>query len=278
MPLKTALITGCGPDGLGSALAKELHLRGHHVFATGRTAEDLDPHLKELGLPTLILDVTSQPSIDAAVSAVRAANKGTGSGLDILVNNAGLVHVMPFTDADVSDLRRLLDVNVVGVWAVTRAFLPLLMDGQGGVVATVGSINEGLCPPFFAAYNMSKAAVTAMGRTLRRELAPLGVRVVTIKTGVMNTRLFGNDTATLPEGSLYEPIRDILDTRKFREGVWETAPEVWGKSVADELLKPEPRAVFWTGALTFIAWVLSWLGWETMLVGSRRPMFIGYGY
>ena len=267
MPAKTVLITGCGPNGIGSALAQEFHMRGHRVFATGRAADEIDPALTRLGMQTIVLDVTSDKSIAEAVRVVQSA---TGGRLDVLVNNAGLLHVMPFADTPVADVRRIMDVNVIGVWTVTCAFLPLLLEAKG-VVANLCSINEVFCPPFLAAYNASKAAVEAMARTIRRELAPLGVRVVILKTGSVRSRLFENSTPTvLPEQSLYSPLRSWIEGRGFAASARFMDVEHYAKAVATELLKDNVRPVLWIGGLVWIAWFLSWFGWETIMVGFTR--------
>jgi NAD(P)-dependent dehydrogenase (short-subunit alcohol dehydrogenase family) len=268
MAPKTVLITGCGPDGIGSSLAQEFHKRGHRVFATGRSADELDPALTRLGLTTLLLDVTSEKSINDCVAAVTA---DTGGRFDILVNNAGLLHVMPFADTPIADVRRVMDVNVIGVWAVTHAFLPLLLEAQG-TVATLCSINEVFCPPFLAAYNASKAAVEAMSRTIRRELAPLGVKVVILKTGSVRSRLFQNAAPTaLPERSLYASRRDWIEGRGFSASAKFMDVQDYTKTVVTELSKDKVRPMLWIGGLVWIAWFLSWFGWETMTVGSFGP-------
>ncbi|OIW26220.1 short-chain dehydrogenase/reductase [Coniochaeta ligniaria NRRL 30616] len=265
MPSKTVLITGCGPNGIGSALAQEFHMRGHRVFATGRSASEIDPALSRLGMQTLLLDVTSDESINDAVAAVTVA---TGGRLDILINNAGLLHVMPFADTPTADLRRIMEVNVIGVWAVTRAFLPLLLEVKG-LVANLGSINQVFCPPFLAAYNASKAAIEAMGRTLRRELAPFGVRVVTLKTGSVRSGLFDNAAPTvLPEQSLYAPLRDWIESRGFSASARFMEVEDYAEAVVTDLLKDSVQPVIWRGGLVWIAWIFSWFGWETIMVCS----------
>jgi len=261
MGLKTVLITGCGPNGIGSALAKEFHMRGHTVFAAGHTSAGIDPALTTLGCRTLAIDVTSPPSIASAVQAVQEATHGR---LDILINNAGCQRVAPFADMPVEAARAMFEVNVLGVWAVTHAFLPMLLAARG-VVANLGSINEVFCPPFMAAYNASKAAVEAMGRTLRRELAPLGVRVVVLKTGSVRSRLFDNSKTVMPEGSLYKPLQEWIESRGFLGQARFVEAEVYAKGVADDLLREHPRAVIWRGGLATLAWVLSWAGWETMM-------------
>ncbi|KAI0401421.1 short-chain dehydrogenase/reductase [Xylaria palmicola] len=267
MPLKTVLITGCGSAGIGTALATEFHMRGHRVFATGLSNAQLT-NLAALGLETFEMDVTSRSSIESGVAHVRQA---TGGKLDILINNAGVLQILPFADTDVEEARRIFEVNVLGVFAVTKGFLPLLMaaakQGAGdAVVANIGSVNSVLRPPFLGPYNASKAAVECLGATLRTELAPFGVRVVTVKTGCVRSDLFNNAPPTrLPAGSWYEPVREFIEERKMLEGQRFTAPEIYAKKVVDQLLRPRLKHVIWEGGLATMAWILSWLGWEGML-------------
>ena len=270
MALKTILITGCGKGGIGAALAKALHLRGHRVLATGHRADGIDPTLEVIGIKSFVLDVTSDESIQSAVSTV---SKLTGGKLDVLINNAGLLQVMPFADTPVADARKIFDINVISVWAMTHAFLPLLLEARGLVVA-VASINQVLCPPFLAGYNASKAAVEALMRTIRRELAPLGVRVLTVKTGSVRTKLFENsDPTVLPEGSLYMPLQDWIEKREFAKYGGYVDVDGYAEAVVKEILRDNPRALMWKGGLVWMAWLLSILGWETMLVSqSARPV------
>ncbi|KAJ8111830.1 hypothetical protein ONZ43_g5531 [Nemania bipapillata] len=273
---KTVLITGCGPSGIGLALAAEFQLRGHRVFATGLSDSLLAP-AKDLGMETLVLDVTSASSIDAAVAHVA---KATGGRLDILLNNAGLMHVMPFADTDVEAARKVLGVNVLGVFAVTKAFLPLLLAavdarasaGQPArsLVVNISSVNEVFRPSFFAIYNASKAAVETLGGTIRTELAPLGIQVVTIKTGSIRTPLFDNAPPTkIPENSFYYPIREWIEGRQMLGAARFIEPEEYAKTVVTALLRPSIKPVIWVGGLSTIAWILSWFGWEGILDGPN---------
>ncbi|KAI1468305.1 NAD(P)-binding protein [Daldinia caldariorum] len=270
MSPKTVFITGCGPGGIGSALATEFHLRGHRVIAS---SEDPPTHLEAVGIETLVLDVTSQESIAGAVSHV---SKLTGGTLDVLVNNAGVLHIMPFAHADVAAARRVLDVNVMGVFAVTQGFLPLLVAGaaaaqkngdgkETALVANIGSVNAEVRPSFFGIYNASKAAVDALGGTIRPELAPLGIRVVTVKTGAVGTGLFASTpVARLPEGSPYEPIREFIESRKMLQRISYLDPETYAKQVVGELLKRSVKPLVWCGPMSTLAWILTWFGWEGM--------------
>ncbi|KXJ89918.1 short-chain dehydrogenase/reductase [Microdochium bolleyi] len=280
---KTVLITGCSAGGIGASLALEFHRRGHRVFATARDMAKMSD-LAAAGVTCLALDTTSASSITAAVAHVTRdlSSSSPAPGLDVLINNAGIHLIRPFMDCSIAELQRVMDTNVMGVMAVTHAFLPLLIAAKG-VIATVGSTNEVMLPPFQSAYSASKAAVHAWGNTLRAELKPLGVRVVTVVTGAVRTRIFDNErersakTADasgggagergldLPEGSPYKPCEDIIRERRFLgKAKWQEADE-YARRVADALLQPAATGTIWKGGLATVAWVMSVLGWEGML-------------
>ncbi|KXJ89345.1 hypothetical protein Micbo1qcDRAFT_177214 [Microdochium bolleyi] len=296
MPSKTVLVTGCSPTGIGASMAREFQLRGHRVIATGLNAELLGP-LADLGMETVVMDVTSEPSIAACVEEVRRLTRkpssrgqvgsedddggnNTGSTLpaeqrgpehgsiDILINNAGLLHVLPFADAPSSDIRRVMDVNVVGVMNVTSAFLPLLVAGASAgtgdtIVANVCSINSDLRPPLCSLYNASKAALEVWGASIRPELAPLGVRVVSVKTGSIRTGLVGNaPSSELPPSSYYyAALKEFVGQRQMFQRATFMDPAVYARSVVGQLLAPESRwwprkSVIWEGDLVLFAWIV----------------------
>ncbi|KAI0141857.1 short-chain dehydrogenase/reductase [Xylariaceae sp. FL1272] len=275
MPLKTVLITGCGQAGIGSALAIEFHLRGHRVFATGIPGAQT-AHLADVGIACSTLDVTSLESIENAVSRISHA---TGGKLDILINSAGVTHILPFADTVVDAARKVMEVNFLGVFATTKAFLPLLIEGArhrdgDSIVASLGSVNQVFHPPLFGVYNASKAAVETWGASIRTELAPLGVRVVTLKTGSIRSDLFKNAPPTfLPDDSLYRPAKEYIEGRKMLEGGQFVDADVYAKKVVDELLRQNVRHVIWQGGLSKLAWLLSWFGWEGMMDGYLSKMY-----
>lgn len=273
--MKSILITGCGRGSIGAALAAEFSQRGHTVFASGRSTNEIDPELLSAAeneqapgkTHTLELDVTSQASIDAAFQLVSAA---TGGGLDMLVNNAGVISVMPFADESIESVRKLYDVNVFGVWAVTQAFLPLLVASRG-LVADLGSIDPVACPPYFSAYSSSKAAAECVNRTIRRELAPFGVRVVNVKSGSVGTRLFENSPLVpLPAGSLYSSLRQWIESRAFLEFSLSRQSSIgpYTRTLADKLLGDRCEPVIWIGGMSLMTWIYSLLGWETAMVSG----------
>jgi len=133
----TVLITGCSDGGLGAALAEAFARRGFHVLATLRDPSKAPVLASRPGLiDVLPLDVTDTTSI--ASCAVAVATK-TGGLLDVLVNNAGSMFIMPLLDTDVAESKRLFDVNVWGMLAVTQAFASMLVRSRG-VVLNIASI------------------------------------------------------------------------------------------------------------------------------------------
>ena len=149
MAIKSVLITGCSTGGIGGALALAFQKRGLHVFATARTLSKMS-HLEKLPNVTLLtLDVTSSSSIATAVEAVEAQTGGT---LDYLVNNSGGGLIMPTLDTDIEEAKRMFDVNLWGVLAVTQAFAPLVIAAKGSIV-NGSSLASCLNPPWTSELN-----------------------------------------------------------------------------------------------------------------------------
>ncbi|KAI1321133.1 short-chain dehydrogenase/reductase [Xylariaceae sp. FL0255] len=284
MPPKTVLITGCSPGGAGFALAKEFRSRGHIVFATIRgdseaTSISHSSPLTDLGIHVLHLDVTSESSMADAVSCVRRElereqEEGHGQAcayLDILINNAAVFAQMPLADVDLSDARAVFDANVFGVLAVTQAFLPLLIkldSHSGGLVANVSSLSAIMCPPWQGVYAASKAALVALGHTMRVEFAPLGVRVVTIVSGGVDSPFKAQRSNGVPEGSWYKSLSGVIEGKE--PGDFKGMPTAeYAKGVVDDLLSSRPKPMLWRGAFAWVAWFLTWFGWVGMMDKSQ---------
>ncbi len=242
MPL-TLLITGCS-SGIGAALARELHARGHRVYATARRPETLAP-LAAAGLHTLALDVNDDASINAAFAAVEQAH----GHLDLLINNAGYSQVGAAIDLTRDDLRQQYETNVIAPIAVSRAALPLLRQAVSkngkAVLANVGSIVGLFTTPFAGAYCSSKAAIHSLSDALRMELAPFGIRVVTIQPGGVRSAFGDHAEAALrlPEHSLYKAVESAVHARAQAGQRGAMPAEQFVKLVADALLAPEPPAI-----------------------------------
>jgi NAD(P)-dependent dehydrogenase (short-subunit alcohol dehydrogenase family) len=183
---RSILITGA-TSGIGREAALRLARGGHLVLAGGRRRDLLAGLARESGglLEPLVLDVTDPASVAAAGELV--ARRTGGRGLDVLVNNAGYALPGPLEALAEADLRELFEVNLFGLLAVTRAFLPAMRERGQGRVVNVGSIMGRVAMPLLGAYNASKHAVAAVTDALRIELAPFGVTVVLVEPGAVRT-------------------------------------------------------------------------------------------
>jgi NAD(P)-dependent dehydrogenase (short-subunit alcohol dehydrogenase family) len=174
---RRALITG-GSRGIGKAIARRFVEEGANVFLCARgeralkeTAEELRPMVGKVA--TQVADVSDQGSVERLV-AQALAEFGV---LDILVNNAGIMAAKRFMDYTFEEFDRIMKVNFYGVYHVTRAVLPSMMERKQGKIINLastagkwGSMNQ-------SAYNTSKHAVVGLTRCLALEMAPFHINV-----------------------------------------------------------------------------------------------------
>ena len=179
---RSVLITGAA-GAVGAATARRMRAEGWRVFATQRAAS----------ADAIQLDVCDESSIKRAREDV--ARELGEDGLHGLVNNAGISVDGPLELLSADDLRRQLEVNVIGAHAVTRAFLPLLRQGQGRIV-NVGGAAGRLTLPMFGGLSASKAALSALSDALRMELRHQGVAVVYIEPGAIESPFFAKSRAS----------------------------------------------------------------------------------
>jgi len=201
------LVTGAS-TGIGHACALRLDSLGYTVFAGIRKAEDAR-RLQEAASPRLVpiqLDVTNPADIAAA--AARISETAGERGLAGLVNNAGVAGGGPIEFVSVDAVRRLFEVNVFGLLAVTQACLPMLRQARGRVV-NIGSIAGKAISPMVVPYGMSKHAVEALTDGLRLELGQAGIYASVVEPGAVKTPIWakgvealGDAERTLPPEAL----------------------------------------------------------------------------
>ena len=180
---KSVLVTGAS-TGIGRHLAETLASQGHHVYAGARKDEDLAALNAIENITAVRLDVTKQDEIDAVVALI----KERGTGLYGLVNNAGIGDGGPVVDTEVDVQTLVYKVNVEGVYRVTKAFAPLVMQSKGRI-ATTGSIAGTLAWAGGSAYSGSKHWIEAFTDSLAAEMAPHGVSVSVIQPGNFQSRI-----------------------------------------------------------------------------------------
>jgi NAD(P)-dependent dehydrogenase (short-subunit alcohol dehydrogenase family) len=198
---KIAIVTG-GASGIGRALARELAARGAEVLladvqidaALGVAAEITASGGKAAAH---YLDVSDGESVQRLVARV-AAEKGR---LDYMFNNAGIAVFGEFRDLATADWKRMLDINVNGVFAGTAAAYALMIRQGSGHIVNTASVADLIPSPGLTAYCASKHAVVGLSTSLRAEAAGYGVKVSAICPGFIRTPLFDSKSVGLPKES-----------------------------------------------------------------------------
>ncbi len=237
--MKVWFITGAS-RGLGKAIAEEALARGDKVVATARNPADLDAlvALAPDRVLALKLDVIDE---EQAKAAVKAAEDWAG-GVDLLLNNAG--HGMHGAVEEVSDenVRRIFDVNVFGLLAVTRAVLPGMRARGRGQIVNLSSIAGLMGSAGSGIYSATKFAVEGLSESMAAEVGPLGIRVTIVEPGPFRTDFNGNSLViaggTIPD---YEETA-TKRTAELRAGSGKQKgdPVKAAKLICDALADPEP--------------------------------------
>ncbi|WP_411820466.1 SDR family oxidoreductase [Hyphococcus formosus] len=239
---QSILVTGAS-SGIGEATAVHLAHKGFKVFAAARRIEKLN-QLSALGsgrIHPVAMDVTDQSSINDALDRIRSE----GNTLFGLVNNAGISVIGPFEELSLDDWRKQFEVNLFGVVALTRSVLPQMREAGRGRIINIGSISGRIAAAFQSPYAASKHALEGMSDSLRREVAPHGIKVSVIRPVFINTAMGQDQQDALDRFATNGPYADQV--RAFK--AWHakghpTAPSpiIVAEAVHDALTARRPEA------------------------------------
>jgi NAD(P)-dependent dehydrogenase (short-subunit alcohol dehydrogenase family) len=233
--MRSALVTGAS-SGIGAACAARLVESGWRVFACVRREGDAPE-----GTDEILLDITDADQIAGAAERI--------GELDALVNNAGIAIAIPLEFIPLEELRRQLEINVIGQVAVTQAFLPHLRRSRGRIVF-VSSIAGRSALPFLGAYAASKHALEALADTWRVELRPFGIEVSLVEPGTIRTPIWTKSAALAdslangapPElGELYGERVAAFGRVAARRGATGASVEAVVAAVENALTRDRPR-------------------------------------
>ena len=196
---KTAFITGAG-KGIGKATAIALAEEGVNIGLMARTESDLQAVAKELeqrGVKAAYatVDVSSMEQVGAAVAKLT----GKLGAADILINNAGIGTFGPFLEIEPAEWKKMIDVNLMGMYYVTRAVLPQLIEKNGGDIINISSMSGVKGSEGSSAYSASKFGVLGMTESLSQEVRKNNIRVFALTPSLVITDFFGG--ANKPERS-----------------------------------------------------------------------------
>lgn len=231
---EVVVITGCG-SGIGQALALAFHEQGHKVCATARRVETM-AELAAAGIMTRPLDVTDAQGISRLLQSLNDEGLGVGG----LVNNAGYGAMGPMLDVPDSEWQKQFDVNLFAPMALVRAVVPGMIARRRGTIVNVSSVSGVLTTPFAGPYCASKAAFNAASDALRMELGPLGIRVITVQPGGIQSS-FGQNAANqvnLSHDSPYQAVRDGVLARANESQSKAMPADVFARQLVLKLAQP----------------------------------------
>lgn len=235
-------------------------------FAGVRKISDAEILERECAVESVIIDVTDENSIARAVAYLEQQSAGR---LDGLINNAGIAPTGPLETVPVAKIRELMEVNLIGLLAVTKAFLPMLRESSGRIV-NIGSSAGLLATPGWSSYAASKFGVEAVTDSLRLELKSFGIKVSVINPGIIETPLWSKGTPVQQVDSVDPLIRDLYApliksfTSLFENPTTIPALDV-AKAVGHALGAKRPRRRYLVG---------TWDDVKGMALLAKLPTFI----
>lgn len=245
---RAVLITGAS-TGIGEACAIELDRRGFRVFA-GVRSESAGKRLQDMAsgsLTPVTIDVTNAATIQSAAKFIK--EQVGEKGLWGLVNNAGIGVSGPLELVPIPEIRRQLEVNVIGQIGVTQAVLPMLRTAKGRIV-NIGSVNGALASPYLGPYAASKFAMEAVTDALRIELRTWGIGVSIVEPGPISTPIWNKSFAaadqlatTVPADGLklYEPDLEAVRSLIGKIAAHSESADVVVKAVVHALTAQRPK-------------------------------------
>ncbi|TWV31485.1 SDR family oxidoreductase [Streptomyces misionensis] len=215
----TWFITGTS-RGIGLELVRQLLAQGDNVAATTRSTERLTTALGSTvdtsRLLALTMDLTDETQVE---NAVHRTTERFGR-LDVVVNNAGYGYLAAVEETTAKDVRDMLDVQVVGVWNVLRAALPVMREQRAGRVVNVSSILGLTTMPGWALYCAGKFALEGLSEALAAEVADFGIKVTVVEPGYFRTSFLTTDSLALPAETSehYPAVRTMVEDHLKLQG------------------------------------------------------------
>ncbi len=188
------LISGAS-SGIGKASAEELAKAGHEVWAGLR---NLETKFSEPSIKPVRLDVTSPQSISDCLKLFEE--------IDVLINNAGIAVGGPLESIGHENFKKQFDVNVFGLYELSRCCIPLLKKSSHAKIINIGSVSGLFSTPFMGPYCASKYAVEALSDAFRRELKKFGIQVVLIEPGPIATPIWEKSINASPQVQFPETV------------------------------------------------------------------------
>lgn len=209
---KVSIVTGASSD-IGKEISKRFVEEGSKVILIARDLEKLEKARKEIGDEELTASMSCDLTDESQVFQTVTQIVDTYGKIDILVNNAGAINdPVHFHEMQDLDIKKLIDVNLFGVFHMTKAVLSKMSDVKSGVIVNIGSISGERAIPrvHLAAYSSTKAAISMLTKAIAVEYARRNIRCNSVNPGIINSGM----------------IKPYLDDPKARKVIEERIPLV----------------------------------------------------
>ncbi len=216
--MRCVVITG-GSRGIGAAAVRKFAAAGDQVYFLYEKNKELALQLeRETGATAIQCDITQENAVNQAFQRIGA--------VDVLINNAGIVDYNPINWVSAETFRRVMDVNVTGMFLCCKAALSGMLQQQKGAIVNVSSMWGRVGSSCEVAYSTSKAAVIGMTKALAKELGPSGIRVNAVAPGVIQTDMVKNvDPAVMEELRQETPLERLGKPGQVADAIWYLASE-----------------------------------------------------
>jgi short-subunit dehydrogenase len=245
-----ALVTGAS-SGIGKETARRLAQEGFQVIASARRKESLAELAKEnQNIIPRPVDLSDAQELEKFCQEL----SGLSEPISVLINNAGFSIRGALEDVPLSSVRRVYEVNLFALIGVTQACLPGMRRLKGGTIVNLSSIIGKFTFPLNGVYSSTKHALEAISDALRMEVRPFGIRVVTIRPGVIATEF--NDKANQLTGDLlsrtdpdYKPVYQAYGAgmAKLFSNISIPGPDLIADIIVKAVLSDSPKAVYFAG-------------------------------
>jgi len=258
---KRVLITGCS-SGFGLLTAVGAAKLGYETIATMRNLNKSQPLRDALNAQNVTarieqLDITGPDSIRQLVEKI--------GPVDILVNNAGILITGSFLDQTDEEMRQVFETNYFGIVSLTKAFTPGMIEQNSGRIINIASLAGLVGHPFNAAYAASKHALVGFTKSIRTELAPFGIDVISVEPGYHKTeiiRVNANQSENFynRQSPMFQWNRGFL--KAFLDEIVPRAgePEAAVKTILMLMAAEKPKSHYVIGKDAKFATILQWLG------------------
>lgn len=257
--MKTVLVTGAS-SGMGRATAEKLLAEGYAVYAVARRAERMKD-LAERGATVVAVDVTVERDVVSLVERITAER----GGVDVLVNNAGFGLYGAMEDVTLEEARYQFEVNLFGLARLTQLVLPGMRERGSGKIVNISSMGGKIYTPLGAWYHATKHALEGWSDCLRLELAPLGIDVIVIEPGMIDTEFGDVLSGPLLErsgaGAYATMAKRVADGTRKNYASGATPPSVIADLIARAIVARRPRTRYAAGRYAkMLITTRKWLG------------------